>query len=139
MRIFNLFSLIVMALVAMITWSSVAQAATSQKIHILENLNHAELQAAYALIHKKGFEVSKKPLFSESKEAMIITKTVRTESDEPSVQIEIMKKENENALPRTTYVIKIPTEHVLDAIKQFPNSRQLSDTNLMPVAFQSMQ
>ena len=136
MRIFNLFSLIVMAAVAVFTWSTVAKAGVPERVHILENLSSEELKDAYALIQKKGYEVSHKPLFTDSKETLVITKTIRTESDEPSIQIEMMKKDSASAIPRTTYIIKVPTEHIQDAINEFPPAAQLADWNTMPVAFQ---
>ncbi len=136
MRNFNFFSLIVIAAAAALTWSTVSQASVPEKVHVLENLSPSELKEAYALIQAKGYVVSKKPLFSESKKALVITKTIRTESDEPSVQIELMKKENEHSLPRTTFKVQVPSERIQDALQQFPSSAQLIDTNVMPVAYQ---
>ena len=80
-----------------------------------------------------------KPIFSETSDAVIITKTIATESDEASIQVEMVKMDRLKSLPRTTYQIKIPTDKIEDALNQFPNPAALSEQSLMPVAFQPLE
>ena len=135
MKMFNYISLIVMTGAAVLTWNTIANA-TPTRVHMLENLSPAEQTQAIHLMLQKGFIISKKGLFEESKQVLIITKTLSTESDEASIQIELVKKEGERDLPKTTYLLKVPTSELAEAVHQFPSSDALSESKMMPVAFQ---
>ena len=137
MKNLNIFSLITMTIIALLTWNSLVQASVVEKVHLVENLDPSELREALVLMKQKGYPVSKKPLFSESKRALVITKTIKTESDLPSIQIDLMKKEDADAIPHTAYSLKVPTENIQEALQQFPSPDQLADENIMPVALQS--
>lgn len=135
MRVFNYFSLIVMATAGLATWSTVF--AAPLQVHVLENLSAPEKAKAMKILKDKGFVISQKPIFEEFKHTMIITKTVKTEADEPSVQIEIVKQEHANSIPKTTYIVRFPDSKIDSAMMAFPNSAQLSESKTMPVAFQN--
>lgn len=123
MRVFNYFSLVVMLMVAAFTWNAVASAATVTKVHVLENLDSSESKLVRSLMEEKGYIVSDKPMFSESNQTVVITKTVETEQDEASVQVEVMKMEGD--LPKSVYNLKVPTNNVVEALKKMPSSRDI--------------
>ena len=137
MKIFNLVSLMLMALTAFFTWTSVE--ASPQRVHIMENLSPEEGRIAEAMMIKKGYSISRKPIFSETVTTVVITKTIATELDSASIQVEMVKMDREKSLPKTTYQINVPTDKIEDAINQFPSSAILTDQIFMPVAYQSHQ
>jgi hypothetical protein len=125
MRTFNYFSLVMILMVAAFTWNSVASAATTTKVHVLENLDSAEAKLVRALMLEKGYIVSDKPMFSESEQTVVITKTVATEQSEPSVQVEVMNLAADDTIPKSVYNLKIPTNNVAEALRRMPSSREI--------------
>lgn len=123
MRVINFFSLVVMLMAVAVAWNSVASAAT--KVHVLENLDSREAKMVRSLMEEKGYIVSDKPMFSESDQTVVITKTVATEVDEPSIQVEVMKMDKGHAIPKSIYNLKVPTNNVMDALKRMPSSVEI--------------
>jgi len=124
MRAFQFFSLIMMLMAAAFTWSSVASAAT--KVHVLENVDSKDAKLIHDLMVEKGYIVSDKPMFTESDKTVVITKTVATEVDQPSVQVEVMKMDRTAHLPKSIYSLKVPTSDVAKALKRMPSSTEIN-------------
>lgn len=122
MRTINLFSLAVVVTVALMTWNSVASAAPTT-VHVLENLDSDEQKLVRSLMMEKGYIVSDKPMFSESNQTVVITKTVETEVDEASVQVEVMKMDDH--MPKSVFTMTVPTNNITEALRKMPSSREI--------------
>ena len=99
MRTLNILNLLVVLMGAFFTWNAVAAPAVT--VHVLENLPSQESKLIEQSLNKMGYATSKKSLFSESKNAIIITKALKTEREPASLTIELVHLESEKELPRT--------------------------------------
>jgi hypothetical protein len=131
MRIIHFFNLIIMSAVALFTWNAIAMPADlhtvlrPMKMHILENLDKTDSAQAEKLIAQRGYQVSYRPLFSESNRALIITRTIADEFEPASIQIEMVKMEGKNTLPKTVFIYKAQTADLAQALTQLPKPNDL--------------
>ncbi len=116
-----------------------ALAASPVKVHVLENLSAQESKAVHASLVKLGYAPSKKALFSESKDAIIITKALKNETDEASLTVELVHLDHEKSLPRTVFEYRLSTADVGSMMNAFPRPESLKPMNLTPVALQTME
>jgi hypothetical protein len=145
MKIIHFFNLLVMSVAAFFTWSAIAMPADTQsvirpvKMHVLENLDPAATAQAEKLIAERGYQVSHQPLFSESNRALIITRTLADEVEPASIQIEIVKMDSKNSIPKTVFISKVQTDNLAEAMKQLPKSTDLIEQIApMPAAMASI-
>jgi hypothetical protein len=140
MKNFPIYSTIVMLASAILTWSAVAMPVT--KVHVLENLTPEEASLAQKIMEKKGYKLSRLPLFKESKEAVVITKAIGNEIEPASVQVEVVHQEDSNALPKRIYNLKLETKNIVEVLEKLPTPEKLkhsineADDLSIPVAFQ---
>ncbi len=139
MRNFSIYSVIVVLASAILTWSAVAVPVT--KVHVLENLTKEEASLAEKIIEKKGYKLSHQPLFNESKEALVITKSLANENEPASIQIELVRMEDSKKIPVRVYNLKLETKNIAEVLEKFPTPDKLKQSineqqNSIPVAFQ---
>lgn len=132
MKNFSIYSLIIMVVSAVWTWSAIAVPMT--KVHVLENLSPQEAHLAQKIIEKKGYQLSRQPLFNESKEALVITKAIGNESEPASIQLEVVHQEGEKSLPKTIFNLKLETDNIVEVLNKLPTPEQLK---AIPVAYQN--
>ena len=146
MRIIHFFNLIIMSAAAFFTWNALAipedhrSVVQSMKMHLIDNLEKPDLVLAKKLVGQRGYQVSSRPLFSESNRALIITRTLADEVDPASIQIEMVKIEGKDSLPKTIYIYRAQTEDLAQALQALPKPGDLIEQiNPMPaeMAFQS--
>ncbi len=106
----------------------------TSKLHVIDNLNAKEESLAKKILEKNGFLFSKSPLFSESSHAIVITKSIGDSQETASIQVEVMKKEANQAIPSSIFQIKLETENIEEVLEKLPNLKSLDST---PVAFQN--
>ncbi len=128
---FNPFSFLV--LLGFLLSGKGALAASTEKIHLIENLTQHEARIAQRFIEKKGYRISKEPLFHESRNTILITKALETENDPASIQIEILTKENHHSIPHPVFQIKLETQNLVEVLERIPSPNQISS---IPIAFQ---
>lgn len=128
-----------MMTVAFFTWNSVAHADPVVKVHVLQNLDDSELKTVNAALSQLGYTFSKKSLFSESKNAIIITKALPTETDPASISIEMVRLESEKSIPKSLFKYKLDGNDVQAMLKSLPNAQAFRDDAIMPVAFQTTE
>lgn len=124
MRVFNLFSLVIMLVTAFFTFNAVALEAN--KIHILQNLDASSLNKVMAVLKKRGYAPSTKPIFSESDSTVIFTRTEANEIEPASIQFEIVMKKDKS-LPKSVFVYKSNSSKVEDVLNAMPNPGQLKE------------
>ena len=141
MKSFSFYSLIIMLISAVLTWNAIA--IPVNKIHLIENLSPEESHLAQQIIGQKGYKLSHHKLFDESKEAVLITKTIGNESEPASIQVEVVYQKGENSLPKRIYNLKLETKDVAEILKKLPAPDKLEETlnnsgdESIPVAFQN--
>lgn len=141
MKNFPIYGSIVIIASAILTWSAVAVPVT--KVHVLENLTPAEASLAQKIIEKKGYKLSRLPLFKESKEAVVITKAIGNETEPASVQVEVVHLEDPKTLPKRIYNLKLETKNIVEALEKLPTPEKLKhsinhpEAQSIPVAFQN--
>ena len=139
MRTLNILNLVIVMTAAFFTWSAVASAAPAVKVHVLQNLTDVESKEVQDSLSKMGYAPSKKSLFSESKNAIIITKALPTETESASISIEMVQLENEKSIPKTLFKYKLEGNDVQAMLKSLPNAEAFSEAAVMPVAFQKTE
>jgi len=141
MRNFNFYSLLVMVISALITWKAIA--IPNIKIHLIDNLDPTESHLAHQIIEHKGYQLSNQKLFDESKEVVMITKTLANESEPASIHLEVLYQANAKALPKTVFNLKLETKDISEILEKLPSPEKLEqslnhpiDTS-SPVAYQN--
>lgn len=140
MKNFSIYSAIVMLASAILTWNAVAVPMT--KMHILENLSPEEATLAQKIIKEKGYTISNKPLFNESKETVVITKALGNETEPASIQVEVVRLEDSKKVPVRVFNLKLETKNIVEVLEQFPTADKLKHSineqeKSIPVAFQN--
>ncbi len=140
MKNFPIYALIIMLASAILTWNAIAVPMT--KVHMLENLNQEEARLVEKIINQKGYQLSRQPLFKESRETLVITKTLKNELEPASVQVEVVRQKNAHSVPKTIYNLKIETNNVAEVLENLPTSAELRNSyidtkELMPMALQN--
>ena len=137
MRTLNILNLLVVLMGAFFTWNAVAAPAVT--VHVLENLPSQESKLIEQSLNKMGYATSKKSLFSESKNAIIITKALPTETEEGSISIEMVQLENEKSIPHTLFKFKVEGNDVQAMMKALPKPEAFAESAIMPVAYQNSE
>ena len=132
MRVLNFFNFTVVLVSVFLTWKSVS--ADPMKIHVLENLSPHESKEVYQKLSKLGFQPSKKDLFSESKNAILITKTIQNEHEKASISIELVHLENEREIPRTLFQYKLEGNDVHAMAGALPGPEAFNPSAFTPMA-----
>ena len=132
MRALNVFNLALVALAALFTWQTV-QAAEPMRVHVMQNVNAEEAADITQALVKLGYQPSEKTLFSESHDAIIITKALKTEREPASLTIELVHLESEKELPRTLFQYRLGGNDVHAMMKAFPKPGAFIEPT-MPVA-----
>jgi hypothetical protein len=137
MKTFHYFSLIIMILSAFATAKAIAEPVTANpsknkilsKIHLVQNLDEANLLKVILTMRGRGFDISTKPVFSESNSALLITHVEATESNPAHFQVEPMVKE-ENRIPRSLNVQYSNTSEVESLLSLLPTPSDFNLTSL---------
>ena len=140
MKNFSIYSVIVMIASAVLTWQAIAIPATT--IHIVQNLSPEDASIAQKIIDSKGYKTSSRPLFSESKETLLITKALGNETEPASIQVEVVYQAEEKSIPKTIFNLKLETKDIGEVLQKLPTPDKLKQSinignDSMPVAFQS--
>lgn len=135
MRTLNFFNLMVVLAAAFFTWNAVA--APTSTVHVLENLTPAESKEMKLMLKKMGYIASHKSLFNESKNAIIITKALPTETEGASLTIEMVHLESDSSIPHTIFKYKTDGTDMKETLTALPKPEIMNqDSMTMPVAFQ---
>ncbi len=136
MRTLNILNVLIVLMGAFFTWNAVA--APAVKVHVLENLTVEESKMMTQYLSKMGYVESKKSLFAESKNAIIVTKTLRSETEEASMKIEMVHLESDSSIPQTVFQYKIDGNNMQAMLSALPKPEAFADSAVvMPVAYQS--
>jgi hypothetical protein len=131
MRTLNYFNLVVVIAAALFTWQAVA--AEPMKVHVMQNVTSEEAADINQSLVKLGYVLSEKQLFSESHDAIIITKALENEGEPASLTVELVHLENEKDIPRTLFQYRLGGNDVHAMMKAFPKPESFH-TQSMPVA-----
>ena len=138
MRNLKLFNLIVVIGATLFTLNALA--ASPVKVHVMENLSKPESAQVKQSLVKLGYAPSQKPLFTESKDAIIITKALATETEKESLTVEIMHLESDKSIPHKVFEYRLSNTDVNAAMEAFPKPEMLHPLNSsMPVAYQMQE
>ncbi len=118
MRVLTVFNFTVVLLSVFLTWKSVS--AAPMKVHVLQNLTAQESKEVYQKLSKLGYTASKKELFTESKNAILITKTIPDEHDKASISIELVHLESDREMPRTLFHYQLEGNDVHQMARALP-------------------
>jgi len=116
---------------ALFTWQTVQ--AEPMKVHVMQNVSASEAKDIDQALIKLGYAPSQKSLFSESHNAIIITKALKTEREPASISIELVHLESEKDLPRTLFQYRLSGNDVQSMMKAFPKPEAFRYES-MPVA-----
>jgi hypothetical protein len=113
-----------------------AFAGPSLKVHLLENLSAEEGLLVRQSLKKMGYSPSARELFSEARDAIIITKILESEIEKPGLKIEVVHQESESTLPRTVFEYRTETSDLKAVLEAFPKPETLHSAPSMPMALQ---
>ena len=136
MRLINAFNLVIMMAAMFFTWSAVAE---PLKVHVLQNLSAAESQEMSSTLTTLGYLPSTKELFSESHNAIIVTRTLANEQEQASISIELVHQDHEHDLPRTIFQTKLSGNDLHSMLKAFPRPEAFNSQPTAPMAFQKSE
>lgn len=131
MRAFNYISLIIMIAATCFTWNAIASPAPahveSRKVHLLNNLDPADLKLVMRVMEERGYVVVNKGIFTESDKTVTITKALADETDPASVEIQVLAldKAAKTKLPKTVFNRKVMTDDVTKALEELPKPAEL--------------
>lgn len=125
-----------MAAAMFFTWNAVAE---PMKVHVIENLSAQESKEMNAALSKLGYQTSEKALFSESHNAIIVTKALKTEHDPASISIELVRQDHAQDLPRTLFQTRMGGNDLHAVIKAFPGPEAFKNPTTAPMAFQKAE
>ncbi|MBC7397899.1 MAG: hypothetical protein H7333_10695 [Bdellovibrionales bacterium] len=136
MRIINAFNLGVIVAAAFFTWTAVAE---PMKVHVLENLSIQESKEMKTALTELGYQPSSKTLFTESHDAIIVTKALKTERDPASISIELVHQDKASDLPRTVFQRRVEGNDLRAMIKALPAPGAFKGDSTTPMAFQKSE
>jgi hypothetical protein len=139
MRVVNIFNFAVVLIAALFTWNAVA--AEPMKVHVMQNVTTEEAADISHALVKLGYAPSEKTLFSESHDAIIITKALKNEHEPASLTIELVHLENDKEIPHTLFQYSLSGNDIHTMMKAFPkpDAFSLQTQQTMPVASNSQQ
>jgi hypothetical protein len=133
MRVVNFLNLMIVIGAAFFTWNAIA--AEPMRVHVMQNLTPAEAQIINQGLVKLGYKPSQKALFSESSNAIIITKALPNENEGASLTIELVHLDHANEMPKVLFQYSLAGNDVSAVIKAVPKPEAFNEpTELMPVA-----
>ncbi|MBS1958001.1 MAG: hypothetical protein JST80_00880 [Bdellovibrionales bacterium] len=131
MRTINYISLIVMIAASFFTWSAIASPApardlaSTNKVHLLNNLDPADLKLVMKVMEERGYVVVTKGIFTEADKTITVTKALADETDPASIEISVLKLEKDNKLPKTVFNHKVITDDMTKALEALPKPGEL--------------
>jgi hypothetical protein len=124
----------VIAVAAFFTWNSVASASEPVRVHVMQNVTMDEQQEINKSLITLGYKPSDKALFSESPNAIIITKVLADDTQDASLNFELVHLDNEKDLPRTVFQYRMDGNDVHAMVKAFPKPEAFTEPAKIPVA-----
>ncbi len=121
-----------MAVAAFFTWNAVASAAQPMRVHVMQNVSQDEQQEINRSLISLGYQPSDKALFSESPNAIIITKVLADENQNASLSVELVHLDNEKELPRTVFHYRMEGNDVRAMAKAFPKPEAFIEPAELP-------
>jgi hypothetical protein len=131
MKVLNYFNLIMMMAMALFTWTAIAEAAEPMRIHVMQNLTPSEAKDINLALVKLGYLPTDKSLFTESKNAIIITKALKNEREPASLTVELVQLENEKDIPRTVFQYSISGNDVGEMVKALPKPEAFAEPSAL--------
>ena len=121
-------------LMSLTAFTSAAWAVPAKKIHVIDNLSAEEENLAKKIIEKSGYRFSKSPVFSESSHTIVITKSNGDDREPATIQVELLKKDESQVVPKPIFNLKLETKDVSEVLEKIPTAQNI---NIMPVALQN--
>ena len=109
------------------------------KVHVMQNVSAEEASDISHELIKLGYVPSAKSIFSESRNAIIITKALKNEREPASLTVELVQLENEKESPRTLFQYRMGGNDVHSMMKAFPKPEAFNEVLSMPVAQMNSQ
>jgi hypothetical protein len=140
MKSLNIFNLVIVVAASLMTWNALALPASPDhgalKVHVMDNLEPAELKLALKELRRLGYQPTRTPLFSEATHAVIITKVVTESKETESFSFEVVRMQKEEALPKSIFEMKSKDKSLQELFKNAPGPEQVQiwGKTLMPVA-----
>lgn len=131
MKLLNWFNLAVMLGAALFTWNALADG-SAPKVHMVHNLNARESSRFESALKEMGYQVSKKPMFSDSKDTIIITKILANEVESAAVSMELVRLEPGHKLPRTVFEYRAEGNDLQAVIEAFPRPATFASDSTKP-------
>jgi len=103
---------------AFFAWNTVS--AEPMRVHVMQNVSAQEEQQLNTSLISMGYKPTEKALFSESPNAIIITKVLPTENEDASLTVELVHLDTEKDLPRTLFQYRMAGNDVSAMIKALP-------------------
>jgi hypothetical protein len=120
---------LLLLITALLGTSSLAM--PTNTIHVVDNLTAEEESLAKKIIEKNGYRLSRSPVFSESTHTIVITKNVGDEREPATIQVELLRKDQNHFMPKSIFNLKLETKDVSEVLKKIPDPKNLGST---PVA-----
>ena len=121
-------------LMSFTAFTNAAWAIPAKKIHVIDNLTTQEENVVKKIIEKSGYQLSKSPVFSESTHTIVITKNNGDDREPATIQVELLKKDESQVVPKPIFNLKLETKDVSEVLEKIPTAQNLY---IMPVALQN--
>ena len=124
---------------AFFTWNAIAaptpakallkEELSFKKVHLIENLKSETTAQALKILSDKGYIVSTKPLFTESRNTLVITQTLPNDKEAAKIEVELMKMSQGNKIPHTIFKYELKTEKAEEALSALPRPEEILEAD----------